>query len=395
MPPPERLESLCQDAVASWVPAFAGTTGIFEEMSETALLPILRQLIAEKGPISVSAYMALALGHPRHGYYMTRDPFGARGDFVTAPEISQLFGECLAVWCALAWEAMGQPQPLRLVELGPGRGTLMADMARTLARIAPALMRTVTLHLVETSPVLRRAQEAALRGRTAFWHARFGEVPAGPLLLVANEFFDALPAQQFVRAGAGWCERCVDWDAAARRLVFRAGPPLPGDVPPVLAAAPEGSVYELSPAATALAGEIGARLAAAPGVALAIDYGRRVPAAGDTLAAIQGGRKDADPLAAPGAADLTVHVDFAALAEGFARGGAQCWGPVTQGELLTALGLKQRLAVLAARATPAQIEALESGARRLIAPEGMGTLFLALAAATPGLPAPPGFEPPR
>ena len=363
--------------------------------AEPPLLPLLRSLIAEQGPISVASYMALALGHPRHGYYTTRDPFGARGDFVTAPEISQLFGECLAVWCALAWDAMKRPLPVRLVELGPGRGTLMADLARTLDRIAPALARGAMLHLVETSPVLRRAQEAALRARRVAWHARFDEVPEGPLLLVANEFFDALPVQQFLRTGAGWCERLVDWDEAAQRLVFRAGPPLPGDVPPVLASAPEGSVYETSPAATALAGEIGARLADAPGTALVIDYGRRAPAPGDTLAAIQHGRKDADPLAAPGGADLTAHVDFAALAHALTRGGAQAWGPVTQSDLLTALGLRQRLAALAARATPAQAETLESGARRLIAPEGMGTLFLALAAASPGLPAPPGFEPPR
>jgi NADH dehydrogenase [ubiquinone] 1 alpha subcomplex assembly factor 7 len=359
------------------------------------LLPLLRSLIAEQGPIPVASYMALALGHPRHGYYMTRDPFGARGDFITAPEISQLFGECLAIWCALAWDSMKRPLPLRLVELGPGRGTLMADLARTLERIAPKLAGGATLHLVETSPVLRRAQEAALRERRASWHARFDEVPDGPLLFIANEFFDALPVQQFLRSGEGWCERLVDWDEAAQRLVFRAGPRHPGDVPPVLAATPDGSVYETSPTATALASEIGARLAAAPGAALVIDYGRRVPSAGDTLAAIQGGRKDADPLAAPGEADLTAHVDFATLAHGFARGGAQAWGPVTQGELLTALGLNQRLAALAARAAPAQIERLESGARRLIAPEGMGTLFLALAAATPGLPAPPGFELPR
>jgi NADH dehydrogenase [ubiquinone] 1 alpha subcomplex assembly factor 7 len=358
--------------------------------AEPPLLPLLRTLIAERGPISVAAYMALALGHPRHGYYVTRDPFGARGDFTTAPEISQLFGESVAVWCALCWDAMKRPLPLRLVELGPGRGTLMADLTRTLDRIAPALAPEI--HLVETSPVLRRAQEAALRGRRAAWHEVFAQVPEGPLLLVANEFFDALPIQQFLRAGESWCERRIDWDAAAERLVFRAGPPLPGIVPDAFAAAPEGSVYESSAIATALADEIGARLAAAPGAALVVDYGRRAAAPGDTLAAIQGGRKDVDPLAAPGEADLTAHVDFAALAAAFARARAETWGPVTQGELLTALGIKQRLAALMARASAEQAAALESGARRLIAREGMGTLFLALAATSPGLPAPPGFE---
>lgn len=362
-------------------------------MAEPPLLPLLRSLIAERGPISVASYMALALGHPRHGYYMTRDPFGARGDFITAPEISQLFGECLAVWCALNWDAMKRPLPVRLVELGPGRGTLMADLMRTLDRIAPGLAHGAEIHLVETSPVLRAKQEAALLDRRVAWHGAFAEVPPGPLLLVANEFFDALPVQQFLRAGAQWCERRIDWDKAAARLVFRAGPPLPGAVPPVLAAAPDGSVYETSAVASALAGEIGARLAEAPGAALIVDYGRRESAAGDTLAAIQNGRKDADPLAAPGEADLTAHVDFAALAAALARSHAPCWGPITQRALLTALGMPARLAALAARATPEQAEALKSGAERLIAADGMGSLFLALAATSPGLPAPPAFEP--
>lgn len=360
-------------------------------MSEAPLKPILRRLIAAQGPIGVAAYMALALGHPRHGYYMTRDPLGARGDFVTAPEISQLFGECLAVWVALAWEAMGRPRPLRLVELGPGRGTLMSDLARTLGRIAPG--REPELHLVESSPVLRRKQEQALKDRRATWHEAFGSVPAGPFILIANEFFDALPVQQFVRAGGAWRERRVDWDADASRLVFRAGPALVGEVPSALAGAPEGSVYEASPVAAALAEEVGSRLAAAPGAALVVDYGKRATAAGDTLAAIQAGRKDADPLASPGEADLTAHVDFAALAGAFAQGGARGWGPVTQGELLRALGIEARLTALLQRADAAQADALCGGARRLIAPEGMGTVFLALAATSPSLPAPPGFEP--
>jgi NADH dehydrogenase [ubiquinone] 1 alpha subcomplex assembly factor 7 len=295
--------------------------------SDTPLLSLLRRMIAEQGPISVATYMALALGHPRHGYYMTRDPFGARGDFTTAPEISQLFGECLAVWCALAWDAMKRPLPARLVELGPGRGTLMADLVRTLERVAPDLARGAAIHLVETSPVLRQKQEAALRGRRVAWHEALARVPPGPLLLVANEFFDALPIQQFLRAGAGWRERLVDWDEAQQRLVFRAGPLLPGAAPPALEAAPEGSVYETSAVATALADEVGARLATAPGAALIIDYGRPAPEPGDTLAAIRDRQKDADPLAAPGEADLTAHVDFAALAAALARARARCWGP--------------------------------------------------------------------
>ncbi len=361
---------------------------------EPPLLPLLRRLIAEQGPIGVAAYMALALGHPRHGYYMTRDPFGARGDFTTAPEISQLFGECLAIWCAMSWGVMQRPLPVRLVEIGPGRGTLMADLMRTLDRIAPELARGAAIHLVETSTVLRRKQQAALGGRRASWHDALMRIPIGPMLLVANEFFDALPIRQFVRAGAGWRERLVDWDEAAQRLVFRAGPELPGAVPPALAAAPEGSIYETSAVAAALAGEIGTRLAAAPGAALIVDYGRGAPAAGDTLAAIRGRKKDADPLAAPGEADLAAHVDFAALAAALEQSGARCWGPITQRGLLTALGIEARLAALLPCASPQQAVQLESGARRLIAPERMGTLFLALAATSPGLRAPPAFETP-
>jgi len=360
-------------------------------MAEAPLLPILRRHIAETGPLTLAAYMALALGHPKHGYYATRDPFGARGDFTTAPEISQLFGEALAVWCALTWEAMERPTPLNLVELGPGRGTLMADVTRTLARIAPVLSAAARLRLVENSPVLRAKQRETLAGRDVHWHQAFSSLPAGPMILLANEFFDALPVRQFVRADTAWRERLVDWDDAAHRLIFRAGPPLAGAVPPALAAAPQGAVYETNPTATAIGEEIGARLAAAPGAALVIDYGRARVAAGDSLAAIHGGKKDADPLAAPGEADLTAHVDFEALAGAFEKGGARCFGPTTQGALLRALGIETRLAALTRQADPAQAEALAAGARRLIAPGGMGTIFLALAAVSPGLPPPAGF----
>jgi NADH dehydrogenase [ubiquinone] 1 alpha subcomplex assembly factor 7 len=352
-------------------------------------------MIAEGGPLSVAAYMALALDHPRHGYYATRDPFGQRGDFTTAPEISQLFGECLAVWCALVWESMARPVPVGLVELGPGRGTLMADLLRTLDRIAPALAAGAQVHLVESSPVLRSKQEALLAAkdgkRSIAWHETFSRVPVGPLILFANEFFDALPIHQFIRAGGGWRERQVAWDDAAARLVFRAGSALPGLVPPALEGAAEGSVYETCPVALALAEEIGQRLAAHPGAALVIDFGRRRTAVGDSLAAIQSGRKDVDPLAAPGEADLAAAVDFAALGQAFGQGGAHCFGPVTQRDLLRALGLETRLVRLQAGAAGPAAGELATGAERLIAPERMGSLFLALAALSPGLPAPPGF----
>lgn len=356
--------------------------------TEPPLLPLLRSLIAEQGPIPVASYMALALGHPRHGYYMTRDPFGARGDFITAPEITQLFGECLAIWCALVWDSMKRPLPVRLVELGPGRGTLMADLTRTLERIAPKLAAGATIHLVETSPVLRRAQEAALRGRNAAWHARFDEVPEGPLLLVANEFFDALPVHQFVKRGDVWCERRVGYDDAetSLRFVVDAKAAAPQSVPAFLSEAPDGSLFEMCPLGAAIAGAIGRRLARFGGAALLIDYGHTGAGFGETLQAVKAHRY-ADPLAEPGEADLTAHVDFSALAA--AAQGAHTFGPLEQGEFLLRLGLAARAEALS-RANSNAREAVRAAFHRLTAPEAMGTLFKVLALSS-ARETPPGF----
>lgn len=360
----------------------------------TPLARILRRRIERNGPITVAAFMAEALGHPRHGYYRHRDPLGRAGDFITAPEISQLFGEMLGLWCADLWDRMGRPNPLNLVELGPGRGTLMADALRA-AKVMPGFGAAVDLHLVETSPVFRDRQRQALGEAAPSWHDRFETVPAGPMLLIANEFFDALPVHQLQLTARGWRERLVALEPGgeAFRMVLATGPtPAAALIPPGLCAAalPAGSVVEVAPAGAALARAIGTRLAADGGAAVIIDYGHALSAPGDTLQAVRGHRRH-PPLADPGRADLTAHVDLAALGRAAAEGGARAYGPVTQGAFLKALGIETRVARLVATATPAQAAEIRAGCRRLMDEGEMGKLFKVLALCPRGMPPPAGF----
>ncbi len=360
----------------------------------TALGDRLAARIARLGPITVADYMAEALTHPEDGYYMTGDPFGARGDFVTAPEVSQMFGELIGLWCADAWTRMGRPDPVWLVELGPGRGTLMADALRAL-RMAPDCRATLRPHLVEISPALRSRQRETLAatGTEACWHERLDQVPEGPLLLIANEFFDALPIRQFERRPEGWCERLVGLDTDGTSLAFALGPPGPLAqvlIPAELQAAAPGAVVEVSAPAIAIASEIGRRLAAYGGVALIVDYGHEAPQIGATLQAVRG--HGAHPvLDEPGSADLTAHVDFATLARAAAEAGARAHGPVRQGELLDALGIVARAETLRQGATPKQAAAVDAARHRLTDRTKMGTLFKALALSHPDLGAPAGF----
>ncbi|MXP62346.1 class I SAM-dependent methyltransferase [Roseomonas sp. M0104] len=315
-------------------------------------------------------------------YYAARDPFGAKGDFITSPEISQAFGECLGLWTAVAWQQMGRPDPVLLVELGPGRGTLMADALRAVGGVMPAFRAAIRLHLVEQSPGLRAAQAAALPGADPTWHHSAGTLPPGPALILANEFLDALPIRQFVRHGGSWRERFVQ-DGAFVEAAPESPPALPAE-------APEGAVQEVCEPARALASALGARLAAQGGAALFIDYGPARSGFGESLQALSAHRA-ADPLAEPGSADITAHVDFQAMAEAGRAAGAAARGPVPQGLFLQSLGLVTRAAMLA-RAAPAQAGHQLSAAQRLIAPEGMGRLFKALALCHPALPSLPGFE---
>lgn len=356
----------------------------------SALAAELAALIREEGPIPVSRYMALCLGHPRHGYYMKQDPFGAGGDFVTAPEISQVFGELLGLWAATLWRMMGEPAALRLIELGPGRGTLMQDMLRA-AKVLPGFRAALSVHLVETSPVLRERQRATLAasGVAAQWHDGLDTALDGPAIVIANEFLDALPLDQFVRTGEGWRERLVGVDAEGA-LVFGLAAEPDRDIGLV---APEGTLLEQPAAALAVVTQIGRHLAAQGGAALFLDYGSSRSGFGDTLQAMRR-HGFADPLAKPGDADLTVHVDFERMAGAALAAGAAVSGPATQRDLLLALGLEQRVAALAQRATPEQRRALAAGAERLVAtgPTAMGELFKVLALADPRLPALPGFD---
>jgi NADH dehydrogenase [ubiquinone] 1 alpha subcomplex assembly factor 7 len=368
----------------------------------TPLAALLRRRIAESGALTLADYMGEALAHPEHGYYAIRDPLGAAGDFTTAPEISQVFGELIGAWCVEVWRAMGAPNPIRLVELGPGRGTLVADAGRTWRRIAPEFVAATRLHLVETSPVLRARQRETLATATMppAWHAMLAEVPGGPTILLANEFFDALPLRQYVRRGGGWRERLVGMAVVDEGFAFVDGLIIdPADALEAgredlhqrLAAAAEGEIVELCPTAESLTADIGARLLDHGGAALIVDYGPARSALGDTLQAVRGHRY-ADPLAAPGGADLSHHVDFQRLRAAAERRGARVWGPIPQGLLLGRLGFAARAEALVTAASSAQrAEAIRGAIRRLVHPGRMGLLFKALAIAHPSLPAPPGF----
>ncbi len=360
----------------------------------TALGDRLAARIARLGPITVADYMAEALTDPEAGYYMTGDPFGARGDFVTAPEVSQMFGELIGLWCADTWARMGRPDPVLLVELGPGRGTLMADALHAL-RVAPDCRAALRPQLVEISPSLgvRQRETLAAAEVEARWHERLDQVPEGPLLVIANEFFDALPIRQFERRPEAWCERLVGLGPGGTGLVLALGPPSAQAqvlIPAALRAAPAGAVVEVSAPGIAIATEIGRRLAAHGGAALIVDYGHAAPRTGATLQAVRRHAAQA-VLAEPGSADLTAHVDFAALARAATEAGARAYGPVDQGELLEALGIGTRAEALRGGASPAQAAAVDAARHRLTDAAEMGTLFKALALSHPDLGAPAGF----
>jgi len=358
--------------------------------------PINRKIarrIGAEGPLSIAAFMAMALHDPEDGYYTRRSPIGAQGDFVTAPEISQIFGELIGLWCALMWQRLGEPDPIILAELGPGRGVLIEDLLRAAAAI-PAFRRALRLHLVEASPALRAEQETRLAGLRPVWVPRYEDLPEGPMLLVANEFLDALPIRQFVRGQAQWSERMVALDDD-NRFVFVDGPESHAAsllVPAVHRdSVRPGTVVEICPAALAIAAGLGARFTRRPGAALFVDYGYFPSTPGPTLRALHR-HCPVSVLAAPGTADLSAHVDFSAFAEAAHAGGAATWGPAPQRRLLTALGAERRAAILSARATPRQRQALDAGVRRLLDPDQMGTLFQAIALTSPGMPPSPGFE---
>ena len=328
----------------------------------------------------VAQFMATCLGDPSAGYYATRDPFGRGGDFITAPEVSQMFGELVGAACVSAYQALGEPDQFSLVEMGPGRGTLMADLLRV-AALRPAFIEAAGLHMVETSPHLRNKQLETLADaplKPAFLDT-LQDVPDGPLIVVANEFFDALPIHQFIKTGNGWCERVIGLDDDGE-LAYGAGTGRieERDLYPDLDESPDGTIIETQPAANAISQELGARLARYGGAAIIIDYGYLKTAPGDTLQALYKHAYD-DVLAHPGEADLTAHVNFEALATAATREGATAHPPLTQGDFLLRSGLLERAGALGAGKSHAEQEGIRDAVERLAAPDQMGNLFKALA----------------
>lgn len=356
--------------------------------AESPLGRELGRLIDAHGPIDVATFMTLALGHPTHGYYTAHAALGAAGDFVTAPEASQLFGEMLGVALATAWQAAGGPA-VHLVELGPGNGTLMEDLWRATAGV-PGFHATLEVHLVETSPLLRQRQAERLRAvPRVHWHDSLTRVPSDrPLLVIANEFLDALPIRQFIRLEGGWHEIRLGLDAEGG-LAF--GPSSgPSPLSPRLPAAPVGSVFELSPAREAMVAELAGRLAGQGGRAWIIDYGELDPEPGSTLQGVSRHRK-VDPLTRPGEVDLSSRVAFGPLARIAAAAGLAVFGPVPQAVFLGRLGIGLRLERLLAHASADDAARLRRGHSRLMEPTAMGELFKVLALDAWGGEPPAGF----
>lgn len=345
----------------------------------TRLKERIVDLIEAVGPMPVDEYMALCLFDPQNGYYTTREPFGASGDFVTAPEISQMFGELVAVWLYQAWQGAGRPLPATFAEIGPGRGTLMKDMLRTWSRIDPALTAKASFALIETSPRLVEIQRETLAGQSAdlTWHQMIDTLPRQPLFIVGNELFDAVPIRQFVHSGESWRERMVGLDDK-EELRFFAGVGsldptlLPDDAPD----APEGAIAELAPARVALMATIAERIRVEGGAGLFIDYGHLKPGIGDTLQALRKHQHE-DVLVSPGEADLTSHVDFAALAQA-ARAHGLAAQLSTQGEFLLGMGLLERAGALGANADDQTRQTISDAVERLAGPGAMGELFKVL-----------------
>ncbi len=339
------------------------------------------------GPMTVADYMADCLLHPTLGYYTTRDPLGAAGDFTTAPEISQMFGELVGLSLAQYWIDLGSPAPFTLAELGPGRGTMMTDALRA-TRSVPGFHEAAQLVLVETSPALRAEQARALAGYDPQWQSDLSALPDQPLFLIANEFFDALPIRQFIRSEDGWSERVIAVDASgALAFGLTAAAPLSGLARDHADAVP-GDLVETCAPATALVGLIGDHIARAGGLALIIDYGG-TPGRGDTFQALRGHQK-ASPLADPGQADLTAHVDFVALSRAMPTG-VRALPPLPQGVFLERLGITARAQALAANLTGDALQSHVAAHRRLTHPEEMGDLFKVMAIIRDGQPMPPGI----
>ncbi|GAB5437466.1 class I SAM-dependent methyltransferase [Falsiruegeria mediterranea] len=351
---------------------------------------VLLERIAHSGPMTVADYMQDCLLHPEHGYYAKHEPFGAKGDFITAPEISQMFGELLGLSLAQSWLDQGRPTPFTLAELGPGRGTLMADMLRA-TRGVSGFLEAAQIVLLEASPRLREVQAKALADFAPKWINDTSELPDRPLFLVANEFFDALPIRQFLRSGTGWSERMIG-ASDSDDLMFGLGTETPQPaLEHRLGDTKDGDLVELCEAAPRIIQDIATRIAQHGGAALVIDYGDW-RSLGDTLQALQA-HAPVDLLDDPGRADLTAHVDFEVIAGSAAIAKCRHSRLTPQGVFLERLGITARAQSLAKELGGAQLDALISAHRRLTHPEEMGNLFKVLGLFPPQATPPPGLEP--
>jgi SAM-dependent MidA family methyltransferase len=352
------------------------------------LSELIDMQISSNGPISIASYMALCLTHPRHGYYKQADPLGARGDFITAPEISQMFGELIGFFCVNIWQQMGEPRSFTLLELGPGRGTLMQDALRVAGR-AEGFGDALHLQLYETNAELKAQQAARLNQYNPYWPAEIDAVSDDPLIVVANEFFDALPVRQFVKGERGWHERLIGLRNGRRSFGLSPTAIPDNAMPEAVRSAAPGEVYEVSLATGDVMERLGKAVGRLGGAILAIDYGYPQTRTGETLQAVRG-HAYADPLAAPGEVDLSAHVDFGALATSANGAGLTTQPLATQGEFLRRLGIAERAAALS-KANPGEAAGIETALDRLTSAEQMGALFKVFCAASPGL-APPGFS---
>jgi SAM-dependent MidA family methyltransferase len=354
----------------------------------------IRRRITIGGPLPVVQYMSMCLTDPANGYYLTNDPIGAAGDFTTAPEISQMFGELLGLWAGSVWRQMGSPRLVRLIELGPGRGSMMQDALRA-AHVMPEFRAAVAVHFVEISPLLEQRQRQFVGGvGVPFeWHKSLEEVPEGSAIILANEFFDTMPVHQAVMCADGWHERVVKIDENGKLRFSIARDPIPlfDQLLPRGMRAQIGAIFEWRADQTAL--ELGRRVRHSEGAALVVDYGHAKSEPGDTLQAVSK-HNYADPLGSPGLVDLTAHVDFQALAEAAESMGAVAHGPVEQGEFLRRLGIETRAVALKKSAPPNKAVEVDRALQRLTGDigRGMGRLFKAMAFGHPKLGPLPGFE---
>ena len=345
-------------------------------MSETRAAQELAARIAAAGAVSIAGFMEIVLTGPG-GYYTRDDPLGRGGDFITAPEISQMFGELIGLWCVDTWTRLGRPAPFNLIELGPGRGTLMADALRA-AKLAPDFLGALKLHLVEVNAALIAAQRESLAAFNPAWHKTLDDLPQGSSIFIANEFFDALPIHQFEMTADGWRERAVIKNDNGFAFALTAPGPALSLLRPVHRQAKPGDIAEVSPVSLEIAAKIAKHLRQFSGALLAIDYGPAQSALGASLQAVKDHRYH-DPLRDIGEADLTAHVDFAALADAARSQGLRAFGPVSQGDFLRALGIEARAAQLQSGADTKTHAEIDMACKRLIGDAEMGKLFKALA----------------